>query len=541
MTRANSSNPNDTLPDLQALSGLAPQLASTFVSVAADIALVLDAQGVIQHVALGNDPILGSTGQWLGKSWADTVTGSTRRKIELLLSEVQSSGVTRRREVNHPSAHAASVEPGLSDDIPVAYSAIRLGRDGPVLAVGRDLRTVAAIQQRFVEASQAMERDYWSQRQAEQQVRTLYQVATDAVLLVDAHTLQVVDANRAAYALLAPRLLSAEKAINLGASGPAFDSESESAFAGTLVGSDAAACVLNIERPGFTELLVTARASGRPAAMHAHAAPPSLGTAPSALVPVEVSATPLRSGADMLLMVNLRSIEPERDPLEATRRRAALVDGHTDALAITDSSGRVLTCNPAFERLCKLAPGANARRQTLAELLGDPALTLATTLQQARRQGLAHAGQVFVGHATGAQPTAGAAARTWALELWAQLLAEGDQECLGLRLRALPEQSADSLQAMTLAGPVLQLSQAINQLADQVGLVALPQLLQQATALAEVHLLQTALQRSQGSIGQAAHLLGITPQALQQRLQTLRMDTPQHAATGSASDSKNPA
>ena len=34
-------------------------------------------------------------------------------------------------------------------DIPVAYTALRLGKGGPVLAVGRDLRAIAAIQQRF--------------------------------------------------------------------------------------------------------------------------------------------------------------------------------------------------------------------------------------------------------------------------------------------------------------------------------------------------------------------------------------------------------
>ena len=61
-----------------------------------------------------------------------------------------------------------------------------LGRDGPVLAVGRDLRAVSAIQQRFIDAQQAMERDYWRQRQAEARYRMLFQVATDGVLVVDA-------------------------------------------------------------------------------------------------------------------------------------------------------------------------------------------------------------------------------------------------------------------------------------------------------------------------------------------------------------------
>ncbi len=492
---------NDPIPplDLQALSALAPELARTFVSVAADIALVIDAQGVIQHVAMGAEPNLGGAGRWLGQPWVDTVTGSTRRKIELLLSEVQTSGVTRRREVNHPSQDAT--------DIPVAYSAIRLGRDGPVLAVGRDLRAVAAIQQRFVQATQAMERDYWSQRQAESHVRTLYQVATDAVLVVDARTLQVVHANHAAHALLSPLLRDG------------------------LLGTDVAHSVLQAERPGFNELLATARATGRPGVMRAHAASAALGRAPQALVPVEVSATPLRSGPDMQLVVQLRSIEADGETADAMQRRSAWVDTLPDALVVTDSSGRVLMCNPAFTALCRVADGASAHRRTLAELLGDPAHTIAHALLQARRHGLAQVAQAFVGHpaalassftsSPGSAGGAGSASQaalqpTVTVELAAMLLTEGDQECVGLRLRKL--QPAVALPTTATLDP---LRQGISHLADQVGLQALPQLLQEAAALAERHLISTALARCQGRLSEVGSLLGIPLTVLQQRMQHL--------------------
>lgn len=486
------------LPDLQALCALAPELASTFVSVAADIALVMDANGVIKHVALGSDPIVGSTGQWLGRPWVDTVTGETRRKIELLLSEVQTSGVTRRREVNHPSLEAT--------DIPVAYSAVRLGIDGPVLAVGRSLRAVSAIQQRFVQATLDMERDYWEQRQSESQVRTLYHVANDAVFVVDAHTLQVVHANDAAHALLSPRLVNG------------------------LVGTEMAASVLHAERPGFNELLATARASGRLGVMRAHAAPASLGNAPTAPVPVEVSALPLRSGSAMQLMVQLRKINAEPESAEASRQRSAWVDALADALVVTDSSGRVLMCNPAFTALCRVPEGASAQRRTLAELLGDPAHTVANALLQARHQGLARVEQAFIGHPSHPAALGDAAgasidlhfagAKTVAVQVCATLLAEGDQERIGLRLRRL--QPA----AEAAVGPVSQLAQGISHLADQVGLQAMPQLLQQATLMVERHLISTALARSHGRLPQAGALLGIPVPALQQRMQHLGLSEP---------------
>jgi hypothetical protein len=42
----------------------------------------------------------------------------------------------------------------------VAYTALRLGPDGPSLAVGHDLRSVARIQQRFLLVQQELERGY---------------------------------------------------------------------------------------------------------------------------------------------------------------------------------------------------------------------------------------------------------------------------------------------------------------------------------------------------------------------------------------------
>lgn len=180
----------DPAADLSASSALAPALASTFVSLAGDIALVVDEDGVVRNVAAGEAALGASADAWIGRPWVDTASGDTRRMLEQLLAEVQHSGRSRRREVNHPSAT------GLN--IPVAWAAIRLGDSGPVLALGRDLRAVAAIQQRVVDSQLELKRDYWQRRQAEARYRLLFQVATDAVLVLDAQTHCIVEANRAA-------------------------------------------------------------------------------------------------------------------------------------------------------------------------------------------------------------------------------------------------------------------------------------------------------------------------------------------------------
>jgi len=47
----------------------------------------------------------------------------------------------------------------------VAYTAVRLGQNGATLAVGHDLRAQAEMQQRFVQAQQALEQSYWKSQQ----------------------------------------------------------------------------------------------------------------------------------------------------------------------------------------------------------------------------------------------------------------------------------------------------------------------------------------------------------------------------------------
>lgn len=147
--------------DLDVLAAWAPELADTFVALACDIALVIDADGRIVTLAQRDErPI--APRSWVGRLWSQTVDADSRPKVEAMLADVAARGVARRREINHRSGSRAVG----SAAIPVAYSAARLGAGGPTLAVGQDLRGQAALQQRFVAAQEALERSYWhAQRQ----------------------------------------------------------------------------------------------------------------------------------------------------------------------------------------------------------------------------------------------------------------------------------------------------------------------------------------------------------------------------------------
>ena len=183
------------------LGNLDAEAAGSLIAAAADVALIVDEDGVICDIAFGSDEMSkeGYEG-WLGQLWTDTVTVESRPKVEALLRDAASNGVPRWRHINHHT--------NAGVDIPLMYSAVRVGEEGRSLAVGRavafgrDLRATAALQQRLVEAQQSMERDYWRLRHAETRYRHLFQVAAEAVLVVDSVSRKILEANPAAGQLL---------------------------------------------------------------------------------------------------------------------------------------------------------------------------------------------------------------------------------------------------------------------------------------------------------------------------------------------------
>jgi len=465
--------------DLEALAAFAPVLAATFVSIASDIALVVDASGVIRHRAVGADALAASTEQWIGARWVDTVTSETRHKIEMLLQEAGSGRASRRREVSHPSLH------GL--DIPMAWAAIQLGEDGPVLAVGRDMRAVAAIQQRFVDSQQEIERDYWNRRRAESHYELLFQVANDAVFVISGESLLIVEANAAAT-----RLLGA-------ADFP-------------LAGMPMTALIDATSRPLVHELLLMSRTTGRPAEVRAWLArrsgEPGRGQA------VDVSAVPVRapeaqSGeahGRMLMLVRARTVADSELAAEAQRRFGDFVERTPDGIAITDSNGDILSANAAFVQWTGTRRERALHGRALSDVIGDSHGTLQHILARTRREGLAPATRFEVD-----QP---GDCRTL-FEVSAILLAEGDQECIGFTLRCLE-------QPLKVAAPMAnQIAQALRDLGAeldaQLGHTPLHRLMDQAARVTEHHLIERAIERGGGDLDAAAQDLGVSREELETR------------------------
>jgi transcriptional regulator PpsR len=451
-----------------ALVSSADELAQAFVSLSSDIALVLDKQGVITRVVQdGRAPMAPQANDWVGQRWTTTVTDETRRKVERLLADASTTGVARKRQVNHACGGTA--------DIPVAYTAMRLGRGGAMLAVGRDLRDVAAIQQRFQATQQELERSYWRDRQSESRYRLLFQVATDAAFVVDGLTQRVREGNHAAQALLrAERTPLAGRVAE-----QQFDANSRAAV-----------------RTLITEVCATGHRqeiTARLAGTH---------------IPMSVAASPIRvndaGGGHVHVLLRVRAGEPmAADPSHLGTPLARLVDTTAEGIVVTDESGLVVVANHAFAQLVAWAGTEHVQGQNLAQWLGHDLMSMSALIDAARQQGIV-------------QMSAAALLRVGAaplpVDITLSLLADAEQTRFGFTLRPCEEAAAGETQ--TLSAQTLALAHAIDALCADFGRVPLGSLLQSVEHMARHHIVHKALQHRAGSDEAAAQDLGISVQEL---------------------------
>jgi transcriptional regulator PpsR len=181
-------------PD-QTLGTLDTDAVAKLIAATADVALIIDRDGVVVDLAFHDQQLgteLTGSAQWIGMPWIETVTPESRAKVTALLAEAVGTVVPRWRHINHPASNGS---------MPILYTAVQVG-DGRVVAVGRDLKTLASLQQRLVEAQQSMERDYSRLRHVEMRYRLLFQMSLEPFLIIDGTSLRIAEANPAATRLL---------------------------------------------------------------------------------------------------------------------------------------------------------------------------------------------------------------------------------------------------------------------------------------------------------------------------------------------------
>ena len=449
------------------LGNLDAEAAARVITAATDVALLLDGDGVIRDLALAGDSLASSdTSAWVGQSWSDTVTVESRPKVEALLKEAGSNKASPRwRQVNHPSQGKA--------DVPVLYSAIQIGKRGRVVAFGRDLRPVAALQQQLLESQLSMEREYSRLRHAETRYRLLFQLATEAVLILDAPTQRVVEANPSALRALA----DAGKRI-VGRTFPTgFDAESTDRI---------------------QQLLVTIKAAGRGEDV--------VATTSDGQRRFAVSASLFRHETATFFLVRLGLLSERAAKDFVPRARSHLlevVDKLPDGFVVTDLDGIILTANVAFLDLAQLATEEQARGQPLSHWLGRPGVDMEVLVSSLRQHGSVRMFSTLVRGQFGS---------TADIEASAVAVPEGEQPCYGFSLRNVGPRHS------TPARATRELPHSAQQLTELIGRVPLKDLVRDTTDVVEKLCIETALKLTGDNRASAAEMLGLSRQSLYVKL-----------------------
>jgi transcriptional regulator PpsR len=314
------------------LGALDARVAAKVAAAGGDVAMIIDRSGFIRDMALNNsDMVHDGFESWLDRRWADTVMADSRPKIEEMLRDAANDAGPRWREINHRTDDGAAVA--------VRYIAMNAGEDGRIIAIGRDHRAISQLEQRLIQAQQAMEQDYRKLREAESRYRLLFQLASEAVIVVDATTRRIVEANPAA-----DRLIGGAES--------------------SLVGRDFSATFEEQSRDAAISLLAVAQGG------------PNL-TAQSTLRQggraLEVAASLFRQDRASLFLVRLSSPElgVMRTP-ESTQHLLSVLERIPDAFVVTDENLRILAQNAAFLDLSRIASNEQAKGVSLDTILGRP-------------------------------------------------------------------------------------------------------------------------------------------------------------------------
>ncbi len=445
-------------------AGIDADAAALLIAAAADVAVVLDQDGIIRDRAFQSEALVmefADHDNWLGKRWRDTVTIESRSKIDEMLRDAHDKSMRNGRQVNYPAVRG--------NDIPILFSVLPVGRTNQIIAFGRDLRAFATLQQRVVDVQQSFERDYARMRHIETRYRILFQMAPEPVLIVELANQKIVEANPAARRLPGVR----EKIIGLTLNNLA----------------DKASL------PALEALLAGVKATGRADDILIRIA----GGGDEMLA----SAFLFRQGNMKLLMLRLMypaMVGNQPQLLSDSREKMLkLVERVPDGFVVTTHDGTILGANEAFLELAQLRNEAQAQGVGLDRWLGQPGVDMALLLSKLRDSGCVRLFTTVLRDEFGAESE---------VEVSAAAILNGGEPCYGFAIRSINRRVVSAPET-TRTFP-----KSLEQIIELVGRVSLKDLVREASDVIERLSIEAALSMTGDNRASAAEILGVSRQSL---------------------------
>jgi len=441
------------------------------ISSISDIALILDADGTILDASIASADLQDLTEDGLlGKSWFDTVTSESREKLADLLAEPDGTAPSSWRQVTHRNVRG--------EEVPIRYSTIRLNGNGQFLAIGKNMRAVAALQQDLVESQLAMEREYARLRAAETRYRLLFQVSSEPVLVVDSGRHTILEANASVGNLLRADVKRLEGSSVFGL----FDTESR-------------ARLENL----FAEL-----ASGKPSvSVETNTADGSERIA--------VTGSLFRHEGKLfhLLRLSTQSAAQLGGETEAGNLLGRIIESSHDAFVVTDPKGDILKVNPAFLEMAQVGQPEQVLGRNINNWLGRSSVDFNVIMANLREHGSVRMFSTVIRNQFG---------MSLDVELSAVSATDSDPPCIGFVIRT------DSGRDLVSSIKSTVLPSSTENLSNLVGRVPLKDIVQETTDIIERLCIESALELTGNNRASAAELLGLSRQSLYVKLRRFGID-----------------
>jgi transcriptional regulator PpsR len=440
-----------------------------------DITLHLDMKGVITKTTLSDAFAGEGLDAWIGQPWVDTVADVGSDKIKRMLEDACERGVSGFRQVNQrfPS--------GL--ELPVEYTTVQLGKKAGLVAIGKNLQAVADLQSRLISAQQAMERDYWKLRNVETRYRLLFDASNEAVMMLNASTLRVVEANPAAI-----------RALGLSPVGREFIPE-----------------LAQRDREPFHALLLRVREQGKAPGVLVH-----LGSGQEPWL-VRASLMTSEGTAYLLQLTPVPAVgisETREDPWSLEN----LIERVPDGFVVLDREGAIVRANRTFLDLVQVGTEASVKGERVGRWLSRPGADLTVLLANVQRHGVV---RLF---ATAIQGDLGTQTEV-------EISAAGDKDdqprFYGMLIRSVGQRLPDATDDR-------QLSSLLSSFSQQIGRSSLRRLVQETVGVVERHYIESSLELTGGNRTAAAELLGLSRQSLYAKLNRYGLDGGNGARSGNA-------
>jgi transcriptional regulator PpsR len=437
-----------------------------------DVKIVLDLAGIIQEASF-SDVFTGEhPEEWVGRVWSDTVRPSDGVHLERMLDDARSVGVSAFRQIMQ------RLPSGV--EVPIEYTAVRLGKNKGLVAVGKNLRAVTELQNRLIEAQQAMERDYWKLREVETRYRLLFNSSSEAVLLLDPADWSVLELNPAA-------------AQALGLPMHKLRSERGGKFLETLLPED---------REIFSKMLRQVRERGK--------APGILlrlgGNREAWLARASLMASALKE--IFLIQLSPSGVPPIEPDGGRDISIDDLVERGPDGFVVIDDQGAILRANRTFLDMVQMGSETSLLGEPLGRWLGRPGADLTVLLANVLRLGAVRLFSTTLHGELGSEVE---------VEISACGSSENNPRFIGVSLR-------DVGRRLSAIGHGGSISELLDSLTQQIGKTTLRKLVDDTVELVERHYIEAALELTGGNRTAAAELLGLSRQSLYVKLNRYDLD-----------------